>query len=317
MFIMALTHIWQSYKTEGFEAVKTSQGSTAIESFYLSLLAFGEHKLERATEYIKRAGEQDPENLIFKEALTFLQQVVASGKQSVYATGNGFLTFIRGGGNVSLYEKTSAALQTIYQQYETLSVLDIGVGDGMALLPALTRNIRQLDLLEPSAAMLDKLKNILTQRGIQHQAVCGTVQEFISTYTDSWDVIEATFSLQSIPPEERSEVFAWVRRCGKHFLLAEFDVPEFDSMYAPNRVEYILERYQDGLAEYKEERSLVAQEFLMPVMFGYFDKSACRTNYEQTIQSWERELQQAGFRQIQSQKLSPYWWAPAYLIDAQ
>ncbi len=297
--------------------MKTSQGNTAMESFYLALLAFGGHELQLAAEYTRRAAEQEPENLVFKEALPFLQHVIASGKKSVYATGNGFLAFIRGGGNVPLYEKASAALQTIYQQYETLSVLDIGVGDGMALLPALTRNIRQLDLLEPSAVMLAKLKNILTRREIQHQAVCCTIQEFINTHTGSWDLIEATFSLQSIPPEERSEVFAWIRKFGKRLLLVEFDVPEFDSLYAPNRVKYILERYQDGLAEYEDERSLAAQEFLMPVMFGYFDKSAHRTNYEQTIRSWEHELQQAGFRQVQSQMLHPYWWAPAYLIDVQ
>jgi len=55
--------------------------------------------------------------------------------------------------------------------------------------------------------------------------------------------------------------------------MVEFDVPDFADMYAPERVAYIVERYQQGLAEYPADE-VVAQGFLMPVMFGYFDRTA-------------------------------------------
>jgi len=65
-----------------------------------------------------------------------------------------------------------------------------------------------------------------------------------------------------------------------------------------------------------QERDLVAQGFLMPVMFGYFDPTAARTNYEQPLQAWVVQLQAAGFCQVSPRLLCPCWWAPAYLLDA-
>jgi hypothetical protein len=52
------------------------------------------------------------------------------------------------------------------------------------------------------------------------------------------------------------------------------------------------------------------------VLLGFFDQSSARTNYEQPVQMWMEQLGAAGFKQIKSYKLYPYWWADAYLIDA-
>ena len=73
--------------------------------------------------------------------------------------------------------------------------------------------------------------------------------------------------------------------------------------YTPERVRYIVDRYQQGLAEYDNGDSLVAQGFLMPVMFGYFDQSAARTNYEQPIQKWIDEMDVANIEVVVATRL--------------
>ncbi|MCP4149426.1 MAG: hypothetical protein GY757_16885 [bacterium] len=54
----------------------------------------------------------------------------------------------------------------------------------------------------------------------------------------------------------------------------------------------------------------------MPVFFGYFDSSTARTNYEQSIEKWATELKAAGFESVTTRQLYPYWWAPAFFVDA-
>jgi hypothetical protein len=88
-------------------------------------------------------------------------------------------------------------------------------------------------------------------------------------------------------------------------------------MYGPDRVQYVIERYERGLAEYDGDGGVVAQGFLMPVMFGYFDRTAARTNWEGPIQGWENALHTAGFQTVRRHKLFAYFWADAYLLDAR
>ena len=45
----------------------------------------------------------------------------------------------------------------------------------------------------------------------------------------------------------------------------------------------------------------------MPVLFGYFDRTAARTNWEGPIQGWADDLRAAGFTTVQTRLLSPYW----------
>ena len=53
-----------------------------------------------------------------------------------------FEIFIRAGGNPPLYTAVSGALARLYEQLGVRCLLDIGVGDGMALLPALGQTRR-------------------------------------------------------------------------------------------------------------------------------------------------------------------------------
>jgi len=314
---MALTQLYERYTAGGYTAALASSTDRADELFYLALLAFGEDDLARAIELAGQAAAREPANLVYAEAATYLARAAQAGKQSVYLSPEAFSAFIRGGGNVPLYQATSAALRHAYAQDGATSLLDIGVGDGLALLPALTPAITRLDLIEPSAALLDATSARLSERGVPHRAFHGTLQEFAATPRVSWDIIQATYSLQSLVPDEREPMLAWIRDHGQRALIVEFDAPGFADMYAPDRVQYVIERFQQGLGEYAGDGGLVAQGFLMPVLFGFFDQTIARTNYEQPVRDWVDQLRGAGFADIATTQLYAYWWAPAYLIDAR
>ena len=105
--------------------------------------------------------------------------------------------------NVPLYQAVSAALRDVYAEHSDAHLLDIGVGDGLALLPALTPNIHRVDLVEPSAALLVGVGEALETRGIPYHAFNGTIQAFAKGHSGPWDLAQATFSLHSLAPAER------------------------------------------------------------------------------------------------------------------
>lgn len=316
---MTIADLYQRYRAAGYAAAIDAPAEQADELFYQALLAFGEQDLVRAARLAERAAAANPNTLLYPAAASYLARASAGGRQSVYLSPEGFSAFIRGGGNLPLYEAASTALRAAYQQAGTASLLDIGVGDGLALLPALTGAIARVDLVEPSAALLEQTSAQLHKRGVPHRAFNRTLQDFAATAPagDSWDIIQATFSLQSIAPDERGPLLAWMRERGRRVLIAEFDVPHFSAMYAPDRAEYVTARFEQGLAEYQSDGGLVAQGFLLPVMFGYFDRTAARTNYEHPLREWADQLRAAGFAEVRAQQLYPYWWAPAFLLDAR
>jgi hypothetical protein len=87
---------------------------------------------------------------------------------------------------------------------------------------------------------------------------------------------------------------------------------------APDTVRHVLARYREGLSEYTgADFDTVAQGFLMPVLFGYVDRGAARTNFEGPIAGWEALLHEAGFAHVQRLLLYRYWWAPAWLLVAR
>src|SRR5262245_34615049 len=69
------------------------------------------------------------------QALSAYLETGAEG--TVYDHPEAFQAFINGGGNVGLYEAVSAALARLYDRTRPRSLLDVGCGDGRALLPAL------------------------------------------------------------------------------------------------------------------------------------------------------------------------------------
>ncbi len=314
---MTIERLWQQYQNQGYLSTLDIALKTPLEYFYRAILAFGEQQIEQAHADAQQAMILGPSHLVYAEGAQYLKRILDEGKQSVYVTGDAFAAFIRGGGNVPLYEATSAALKQIYQTGNDLKLLDVGVGDGLALLPALTNNIDQVDLLEPSAVMLEKTTADLTGQAVMGEATNATLQEFMTHSDAQWDIIQGTYSLQSLQPSERPAALAWLREHCECLLIAEFDAPDYSQMYEPDRVHYIVDRYQQGLAEYADDNSLVAQGFLMPVFFGNFDQTVDRTNYEQPIAAWIEQLKVANFESVQTHLLYDYWWASAYLIEAR
>lgn len=286
------------------------------EQFARALVAFDNGDFAAAADLAAAAAQAAPASLVYPAAATYLRRVSARGKAEVYASGEAFAAFIRGGGNIPLYASTSAALRGIYAEYRRVGLLDIGVGDGMALLPALTPQVIQIDLVEPSAAMLAQARAALDARGVAYTAFNGTLQQFTDV-GGIWELAQATFSLQSLDPLDRRIMLAWLRGHCARLLVAEFDTPDLGDILAPARIAHYVARYEQGLAEYADDGGLVAQGFLMPIFFGSFDRGAARTNYEQPIAAWEADLRAAGFARVERRPLYDYWWAPAYLLDAR
>jgi hypothetical protein len=292
----------------------------SMSTFREALQAYGRQDYAGATQHTQGALDQMPNSLVYAEALKYLQRVQREGKSNVYVSPEAFSAFIRGGGNVPLYENTSTALKRVYDEYDSLSLLDVGAGDGLALLPALTHakaRIRHLDVLEPSLAMLNKASDALNQLNIDHRAINATIQQFMVASPGHYDVIESTYAMQSLRPEERPQVLSWLRRHAGRVLIVEFDAPDFADMYDPERVLYFVEHYERGLDEYPDDGGLVAQGFLMPVFFGGFDPGEARVNWEMPIAEWVRHLRDVGFNDIRTELIHDYWWAPAFLIDAK
>lgn len=298
------------------------------EHFQRTLSAWAEGDLPSALAHVRQAAEQEPQHLVYTEALIYLNRVSTQGRQNVYVSPQGFSAFIRGGGNVGLYRETSAALKQVYAMFGPLTLLDIGVGDGLALLPALTENVRQLDLLEPSAALLAQTQTTLMGWDVVTRAHNATLQAFVAAPDQQnrhWDLAQATFSLQSLPPQDRPTLLRWLCQHVDRMLMVEFDAPTYAGsadpadFLSPRRIDYVVARYLRGLAEYANDNTedeSVRQGFLMPVFFGYFDRSAHRTNWEVPAQDWGRLLREAGFGRVDIRPVFDYWWAPACLIDA-
>ncbi|MCD4684686.1 MAG: class I SAM-dependent methyltransferase, partial [Anaerolineae bacterium] len=251
MTLQALHELWRRVQAGGYDAVAEVSPTDSLDAFYLALVAFHADEFDAAARLARLAAAQDPAHLVFAQAVVYLDRVVQHGKAGVYVDGEAFAAFIRGGGNVHLYAAVSAALRAVYAAYPALAVLDIGVGDGMALLPALTEAVSHVTLLEPSTVMLARTTDALRARDVAFTELNATVQQFMSQVNADarWPLIQATWSLQSVPPEERAAIFAWLRAHSDRVLIAEFDVPAFDARLPPARVQYIVDRYARGLAE--------------------------------------------------------------------
>ena len=292
----------------------------SLSYFTDAVLAYHQQAFDDALRLAELALDKAPHNLLFRQAVLFLQRIVEQERVDVYVSPKGFEKFIRGGGNLPLYANTSALLKGYYEAGEAATLLDIGVGDGFALLPALSSNVVSLDLVEPSAAMLGKLVAAVEQKGFAYRAHPMRWQRFrdeIAAQAESrvWDMIEMTFSAHTFLPDERPELLAWCADRCKRFALVEFDVPLFADMLAPEVIEYYIAKYEAGLAEYRDEE-IVMQGFLMPVFFGNFAHNSERVTFEQPSDRWEADLAQAGFSSIEKLPVYDYWWAPAFMLRA-
>jgi SAM-dependent methyltransferase len=232
----------------------------------------------------------------------------------VYDDPAAFQAFIGGGGNVELYRATSALLADA--QRGLSRVLDLGCGDGRAVLPAATALLPDaptLDLVEPSAALLSAAVAGAATAGLAATAHQGTVQDFLRTACGHWDLVESTFALHAVPTPERTDVLAGLRRVAGRILLVEFDVPAFTDG-GLDHLAHLADRYERGIAEYPE--GPVVPGFLMPVLVGQVRPGGVRNTWEQPAAAWAAQLTRAGWHDVTVTALAPYWWATAIALTA-
>jgi SAM-dependent methyltransferase len=242
---------------------------------------------------------------------------------AVYEEPEAFAAFIRGGGNVPLYAAVAEALAGLYAAQQPARLLDVGCGDGTALIPALSRSTHipaRVDLVEPSAALLEAavtgLHAAQIPAAIRTWPV--TLQDFVAELPDEagWPVAQSTFALHTLPPAARSAALAELCPHVGLLAIAEFSVPDLRPG-SPEHLRFLAESYERGLAEYEAERDLVAQGFLMPVLAGQLGPEAVRATWEQPSLAWQRQLEQAGYTGAAIRPLYDYWSSPAFLLTAR
>ncbi len=129
----------------------------------------------------------------------------------VYEQPAAFEAFIGGGGNVALYREVHAALAGLYEQVRPRRLLDLGCGDGAALVPALHATghpPERLELVEPSAELLGAALRRIHAAEITASVRAWqlTAQSFVadSPAESSWPLVQSTFALHTLPHQVRS-----------------------------------------------------------------------------------------------------------------
>ncbi|GAA1966352.1 class I SAM-dependent methyltransferase [Amycolatopsis minnesotensis] len=284
----------------------TSTTAGAFEA--LTALHSGER--DTARELAARAGENG--SLLGAELARFLG---AGSNGDVYREPEAFAAFIRGGGNVELYRRLSQELAASYDTLKPGSLLDLGCGDGLAIGPALDQAKHlpaEIDLVEPSAALLDVAK---TRVPGSPRFWAKTAQEFLDeTEGKHWALAQSTFALQTIPEAERGDLLRRVRARTGRLLIAEFNVLA-PAEGTEEHLRALATRYERGIREYAGDASLVAQGFLLPMLVGQLG-GGTRNNWEQPAVAWRADLEEAGFSYVDIESLADYWWSPAVLIRA-
>lgn len=234
----------------------------------------------------------------------------------VYESPAAFRAFIRGGGNVGLYEAVSGALREVYRRERPGSVLDVGAGDGLALLPALGAQRCRVGVVEPSAALLAETVAGLERLGVVHESWQVTAQDFVAAHAGRWDVVQSSFALQSLCEADKREVLSWMCGHASRLVLVEFDVPEVVDVWDPVWFFDCVARVERGLREYGADRDLVGVGFVLPVVLGKFSATSPPANHEVSIVRWRELLGEAGFGGIRVRRVADCWWRPAYVVEA-
>jgi SAM-dependent methyltransferase len=245
-----------------------------------------------------------------------LARFLGESASDVYAEPSAFERFIDGGGNVELYGRAGSELAAAHGDACPASVVDLGCGDGRLAAAAVRPGLARLDLVEPSASLLAAARARLEGLGAPVIAHRRTAQSFVAGLgpSDRWDVGQSTFALHAVPPAERAGVLRSLARRVGRLMIIEFDVPPYADR-SPEHARYAAERYGVGIAEYGADESVV-DGFLLPVLVAQFDPARPRHTWEQPISRWVADLRAAGFGPIESRLVSPYWWAPAHIVEA-
>ena len=275
-----------------------------------ALLAIGSKDVAESKRLLERAAQQGS---IMGRALSDVLN--HGGSRNAYDEPRAFEVFIRGGGNLALYAAVSADLAKLYDAVRPSTLLDIGAGDGMALIPAITSSVHvlgRLDVVEPNDVLLGNLTASLPfARG--HRM---TLEKFVGDIRaeDRWDLAQSTFALQSIETKAREQALATLAGHVARLVIVEFDVPALTS---GSLVYYksLAQRYERAASEYGQNAALVAGGFLAPMLLGQL-RSIVPSNYEQPADAWAAELEKAGYDVIAQKNLHDYSWSTAFSMVA-
>jgi len=292
------------------------QNSPSTRRLAEALAAIAGDEQARARDALRAAGDDGA--LLAQALLDLLDE---DGARTAYDRPAAFEAFIRGGDNLPLYRATSAALARLYDTLPAASLLDLGCGDGMALIPALQGARcapRHLDLVEPSPALLGHASEALRSIHLPLEHLLAwpiSAQDFAGSLRaeQQWDLAQSTFALQSLPPAERRQTLRRLRPHVRQLALVEFDVPVLE----PGSASYfasLAQRYERALAAYARDAELVAGGFLAPMLLGQLRQASRPSNWEQPVQAWLEELREAGFATVRTEALYDYSWSPAVLM---
>lgn len=321
---MTVEKLWEAHQ-RGVPADELQSSASAAEEWcYLSVLAHSQGKHQLAAAAAGQAARRRPDSALYAEIAHYLARAHGDPAECgarVYDSAAAFTAFARGGGNVGLYRATHQALRSCYAGHPELRLLDLGTGEGHALLPALTPEVAvrvaEAELVEPAEDRLSLVVAELRRREIACRAHATTVQEFITrTDAGAWDLAQETFALLTLSRSERAELFRWLRPRAGGLAFVEFDVPDLGAGLCPRWFRYMTERYERGIQEYDTDRELVAQSFLIPVLLSTLGDDGGQRHHEQPIERWSADLAEAGFTPEPPQLIFDYWWAPAYLLRA-
>jgi len=249
-------------------------------------------------------------------ARALLALVGSDTSTGAYDHAKAFEAFIRSGGNVALYKAVSGFLAGAYDRHGPVSLLDIGVGDGLALIPALAQTTNApnvIDVVEHNSQLLRSLSKRLELHGT-HAVGFEAFAEDLSD-DDRWDMAQSTFALQSVSPEVRKDA---LRRLAPHvdvLVVVEFDVPVHEAR-SDELYRSLARRYEQAAQECGEDTDLVAAGFLGPMLLGQLSATT-PSNWEQTAGAWVDELTSCGFTDIVVEHIHDYSWAPAVGITAR
>ena len=277
----------------------------------LSALADGDW--DTAAAVARRAATQEPDSRLAQALTRFFSDMRAPG---VYDEPRAFETFIDTGGNIELYRQTIRHLSAVHSDVLPHAVLDIGCGDGRVTTGVLGTSTTRVELVEPSAELLDRAIAAVDRPGLEVVAHRTDVSTFLADLdaTTTWDIVQSTFALHATNPVERPALFRSLARRTPRLIIVEFDVPAFADR-SREHIVYLGDRYEQGIREYEDHPEVISN-FLMPVLVGQLDAALPRYTFEQPIDKWTQLIHDAGFATT-TQLVARYWWADAVMISAK
>jgi ubiquinone/menaquinone biosynthesis C-methylase UbiE len=313
------------------------------ESFRSAVVRYSEGDMEGALKALEGTQTNEPREVFFlQQVKRFLSQ--RKDSTELYVDPSGFEAFTRGGSNVALYEAVHEALGKLYaSRGSDLSLLDVGCGEGAALVPALKRAqeaaraegreefpLKKIALLEPSsmlAACERKLREAAEALGIsvEVESISSNIEQVCSSL-EHFSFVESSFALQNVNKHDRARVLSELAKKCDVFVLIEFDCSAIDlseaARFEDRTIDGFLEKYIGGVNEFnaqlsesyglsENQMSAAIEGFLVPILFHNFTGHS-KLN-EQSAAQWLDELRTT-FSDVRVQTINEYWWAPCVMF---